>query len=123
MLIHEIVERNIVCAMPRAVRDGTVRVADDDLTAREREILQLVADGMTNGQIAGRAVGLGADGQVPPLERLSQARRVEPDPGEPLRAHERPDAPPRAAARGHAASGADIAAVRKLTRRMTAGAA
>ena len=26
--------------------------ADDDLTAREREILQLVSDGLTNGQIA-----------------------------------------------------------------------
>jgi DNA-binding NarL/FixJ family response regulator len=51
-LIHEIVERNIVCAMPRAVRDGTAGAADDDLTTREREILQLVADGLTNGQIA-----------------------------------------------------------------------
>jgi DNA-binding NarL/FixJ family response regulator len=51
-LIHEIVERNIVCAMPRAVRDGTVGVADDDLTTREREILRLVSHGMTNGQIA-----------------------------------------------------------------------
>ena len=51
-LIHEIVERNIVCAMPRAVRDGSVGLADDDLTAREREILRLVSDGMTNGQIA-----------------------------------------------------------------------
>jgi DNA-binding NarL/FixJ family response regulator len=52
VLIHEIVERNIVCAMPRAVRDGSVAVSDDNLTARERQILQLVADGMTNGQIA-----------------------------------------------------------------------
>ena len=51
-LINEIVERNIVCAMPRAVRDGTVGVAADDLTAREREILGLVADGLTNGNIA-----------------------------------------------------------------------
>jgi DNA-binding NarL/FixJ family response regulator len=51
-LIHEIVERNIVCAMPRAVRDGTAGAVDDDLTAREREILQLVSDGLTNGQIA-----------------------------------------------------------------------
>ena len=51
-LIHEIVERNIVCAMPRAVRDGTVGLTDDDLTTREREILRLVSDGMTNGEIA-----------------------------------------------------------------------
>jgi DNA-binding NarL/FixJ family response regulator len=51
-LINEIVERNIVCAMPRAVRDGTAGVVDDDLTARERQILGLVADRLTNGNIA-----------------------------------------------------------------------
>ena len=51
-LIHEIVERNIVCAMPRPPRDGTEAPADDNLTVREREILRLVSDGLTNGRIA-----------------------------------------------------------------------
>ena len=50
-LIHEIVERNIVCALPPAVRDGGAGASTDDLTAREREILLLVADGLTNARI------------------------------------------------------------------------
>ena len=50
-LIHEIVERNIICALPPAVRDGALGASTDDLTAREREILLLVADGLTNARI------------------------------------------------------------------------
>ena len=38
------------CLVPCAT--GPLELADDDLTAREREILRLVSDGLTNGQIA-----------------------------------------------------------------------
>jgi DNA-binding NarL/FixJ family response regulator len=51
-LIREIVSRNIVCAAPRAaVEAAQPLAAHDDLTAREREILLLVADGLTNATI------------------------------------------------------------------------
>jgi DNA-binding NarL/FixJ family response regulator len=51
-LIREIVSRNIVCAAPRAaVEAAQPLAAHDDLTAREREILILVADGLTNATI------------------------------------------------------------------------
>ena len=50
-LIHEIVDRNIICALPPAIRSGALGTSGDDLTAREREILSLVADGLTNAQI------------------------------------------------------------------------
>ena len=51
-LIREIVSRNIVCAAPRAVAEaGHPLAAHEDLTAREREILTLVAEGLTNATI------------------------------------------------------------------------
>ncbi len=51
-LIREIVARNIVCALPPAVAESTQPLAgNEDLTAREREILTLVADGLTNATI------------------------------------------------------------------------
>jgi DNA-binding NarL/FixJ family response regulator len=51
-LIREIVNRNIVCALPAAVVEGAQPLsANEDLTAREREILTLVADGLTNATI------------------------------------------------------------------------
>ena len=51
-LIREIVNRNIVCALPPAVTKGSQPLSGgEDLTAREREILMLVADGLTNATI------------------------------------------------------------------------
>jgi DNA-binding NarL/FixJ family response regulator len=51
-LIREIVSRNIVCAPPRAAAEAAQPFAgNEDLTAREREILALVADGLTNATI------------------------------------------------------------------------
>jgi DNA-binding NarL/FixJ family response regulator len=51
-LIREIVSRNIVCAAPRAAAEAAQPLAaHQDLTAREREILMLVADGLTNATI------------------------------------------------------------------------
>jgi DNA-binding NarL/FixJ family response regulator len=51
-LIREIVSRNIVCAAPRAAAEAAQPLAANaDLTAREREILTLVADGLTNATI------------------------------------------------------------------------
>jgi DNA-binding NarL/FixJ family response regulator len=50
-LIREIVDRNIICALPAALADGSLTGEDSDLTAREREILALVADGLTNARI------------------------------------------------------------------------
>ena len=50
-LIREIVSRHIVCAAPRTAAESRPLAAHDDLTAREREILMLVADGLTNATI------------------------------------------------------------------------
>ncbi|MBA2631133.1 MAG: response regulator transcription factor [Thermoleophilaceae bacterium] len=51
-LIREIVNRNIVTALPASLVEGPVALlGHDPLTAREREILGLVADGLTNARI------------------------------------------------------------------------
>jgi DNA-binding NarL/FixJ family response regulator len=48
-LIRAVVDRNIISALPPMPE--TVSAANDDLTPREREILGLVADGLTNATI------------------------------------------------------------------------
>jgi DNA-binding NarL/FixJ family response regulator len=51
-LIRELVSGNIVCAPPRAAADAAQSmVGGEDLTAREREILTLVSEGLTNATI------------------------------------------------------------------------
>ena len=100
-LIREIVARNIVTAPPAALADGKLPLA-----GRRRPHRSRARDPRPGVRRAHqrphrpRAVGHRADGQVPPVEHLPQARRVEPHRGEPLRLHARP-APPR----GHARRG------------------
>jgi DNA-binding NarL/FixJ family response regulator len=51
-LIREIVARNIITALPATLAEGKLPLSGgDDLTAREREILGLVSDGLTNARI------------------------------------------------------------------------
>jgi DNA-binding NarL/FixJ family response regulator len=51
-LIREIVNRNIICAPPSAEAAGSSSLpGNEELTAREYEILELVADGLTNARI------------------------------------------------------------------------
>ena len=45
----------------------------DELTAREREVLQLIARGYRYKEIAGAAAPVGQDGREPRLERAAQA--------------------------------------------------
>jgi DNA-binding NarL/FixJ family response regulator len=54
-LIREIVNGNIVSALPPALAAGSPQLRDDErLTAREAEVLALVADGLTNARIGRR---------------------------------------------------------------------
>jgi DNA-binding NarL/FixJ family response regulator len=50
-LIRAVVDRNIVSALPASVSELPLAGGGEDLTAREREILVLVADGLTNAKI------------------------------------------------------------------------
>ena len=57
-------------AQPEAV------VARERLTRREHEIIGLVAEGLTNAQIAARLRISGGDGPTAPRERVREARRA-----------------------------------------------
>jgi DNA-binding NarL/FixJ family response regulator len=50
-LIREVVDRNIISAPPSSVSEAKLAGTMQELTAREREILSLVADGLTNAGI------------------------------------------------------------------------
>jgi DNA-binding NarL/FixJ family response regulator len=50
-LIREIVNRNIISALPPAAAGIPALPGNEELTAREQEILGLVADGLTNARI------------------------------------------------------------------------
>ena len=52
------------------------------LTNRELEVLTLAAEGLAEQADRAAAVGDAEDDQVPPVERVPQARRVEPDGGD-----------------------------------------
>ena len=75
---------------PQPSLDASALAESHGLTARELEILQLLVEGHTNAQLGAHALGDRADGEVPPVEHLPQARRVEPERGEPHGAARRP---------------------------------
>ena len=63
--------------------------APDDLTPREIEVLTLIAEGLTNAEIAERARGLRRHGQEPRQPHLRQDRRPRPRAGRRLRLRQR----------------------------------
>ena len=70
---------------------GRAAPADDHgLTARELEVLRLVAAGRSNREIAVGAGHQRAHGRPPPAEHLRQARRLVPNRGERVRVRARP---------------------------------
>ena len=64
--------------VPRELRASVERPA---FSHRERQVLHLVSQGLTNAQIAERALPLGEHDQEPPLLRLRQVRRPLPQGG------------------------------------------
>ena len=69
-------------ALAGAVKLPPLADRDDEfLSAREREVLVLLAEGRTNREIAARPLGHARDGEVPPRADLRQARSVEPQRG------------------------------------------
>ena len=67
-----------------AGRRGGDRPGLDLLSAREREVMQLLARGYTYREIGAPAVHLGEDGGVARLERAAQAAAVQPQRAHPL---------------------------------------
>ena len=98
VLVREVAAGNVFHAFAPAASRRQPEPIPVDLTARELEILQRVAAGASERDHRDGPVRDRADGQVPPLEHLPEARRRQPDAGEPLRASERP--PRHAAAAG-----------------------
>ena len=89
-LLREISQGHVVQRF-RTTRPA-VSQEDCPLTDREKEILSAGRRGLHQPADRPRAVGDRADGQVPPLEHLPQARRRQPHRGDPLRLHARPGA-------------------------------
>ena len=92
-LIRETVAGHIVHspASLRSTSRAPVAVATEHstLTDRETEILRFVASGRDQRRDRAAALDHAADGEVPRLERLPQARRRQPHRGVPLRARQR----------------------------------
>ena len=76
--------------------------APDDLTPREIEVLTLIAEGLTNAEIAESPRGLGRHGQEPRQPHLLQDRRPRSRPGRRLRLRQRSRSGQHVAARGAA---------------------
>ena len=87
--IRQVFKRSIYLAT-NGTRGSSARTAmpvqsvAHDLTKREVEILQLVSEGHSNIGARPDAVGDRADGEVPPVEHLPEARRRQPHGGKPV---------------------------------------
>ena len=78
-----------VLAAVSAPAEPPVPDTPDDLTPREVEVLQLIAEGLTNAEIAERLVVLGGDGEEPRQPHLCQDRRPRSRAGRRLRLRQR----------------------------------
>ena len=71
-------------AAPAPAEEEATDPGLDLLSAREREVMQLLARGYTYREIGVAAVHLGEDRGVPRLERAAQAAAVQPQRAHPL---------------------------------------